>query len=381
MKTRVAAVKAPDYRDAEDSVFRAVDLLGGVSFLKPGWKVLIKPNLLVGYPPDRAVNTHPAVVEAVVKLVKEAGCEPLMGDSPVVGRGDFHYRAPGYAALCRKYGVPWVNFEDDAVEVEGRHTFKRIFIARAAYEADAIINLPKVKTHGQTYLTLSVKNMFGIVPGIRKAQWHFTAGRDLLRFGGMLTEVCYLKKPALSIVDGISAMHGNGPRNGQPYPLGYIFAGEDPTAVDTVICRTLKVSPDKVPTLNTAAKLNLGISSFDDIEIAGDLPFETDVADFRFPGRQSPADLGIWGKLPLVKSGTTSKPVIDNDKCTRCEECVEHCPAEAMSLVSDDGDKEGRVSIDLDLCIRCYCCNEVCPEGAVSVKEGWLWRLLPGLFK
>lgn len=379
MKVRIAAVKAPDYRDAEKAVFRAVDLLGGLSFLKPGWKVLIKPNLLFGISPEKCVTTHPAIVEAALKMVKEAGCHPVLGDSPIIGRGGFHYNKAGYKEICRKLDVPWANFEDDAVEVEGGRTFKKLLVARAALEADAIINLPKIKTHGQTLLTLSVKNMFGIVPGVRKAQWHLTAGRDVKQFCRMLVEICYLKKPALNIADGILALDGNGPRAGSPYKLGYIFAGEDPSAVDRVICQALGVKPEIVPTLAAAAELGLGETRLENIEIIGDDPFSAHTGDFLLPGRQSPTD--TYSRIPFLKDSVTSRPKIDRRKCSICEQCLEHCPAAAMSLAPKGKNETGELDVDLKLCIRCYCCSEICPEGAVSVEEGWLWKLLPGFLK
>lgn len=358
-------------------------MLGGISrFLQPGWTVLIKPNLLIGASPEKCVNTHPEVVKAVVKLVKEAGCSPIMGDSPAVGKGSFHARLAGYHQICAEMDVPWVDLEDNSVEVEGKVTFRRLTIARPVLEVDAIINLPKIKTHGQTYLTLAVKNMFGLVPGVRKTRWHLTAGRETEFFCRMLVEVCYLRKPVLNIVDGVIAMQGNGPRAGDPFDLGYILAGEDPSAVDRVICGMLRVKPSKLPTLSAAEKMGLGETRIENIEVLGDNISEARVKGFRFGGQHSPADLGTIGKLvPLVKKGITSQPKVDHEICTRCGECVEHCPAKAMSLSPESRRNGEKIKTDLDLCIRCYCCSEVCPEGAISVKQGWMWRLVPGFLR
>jgi uncharacterized protein (DUF362 family)/Pyruvate/2-oxoacid:ferredoxin oxidoreductase delta subunit len=383
MKYKVSLVKTASYDNVEASIQEAVDLLGGMDkFLKPGWKVLLKPNLLFGSPPEKCVNTHPEVLRAVVKMVKEAGCAPMIGDSPIVGSGVLHARLAGMLKVCREENVPWVNFEDDALEVQGKVVFKKLEIARYAIEADAIINLPKVKTHGQTYLTLCVKNMFGIVPGVRKSRWHMSSGRDVLDFAKMLVEVCYLRKPVLNVVDGILAMDGNGPRGGNPFPLNYIIAGEDPTATDCAICHLLDASTDKVPTLIAAQKMALGETNLNNIEILGEELGKARVKNFRFRGQMPPSDMSGFGFLvPLFKDGLTSQPKIDHNICDLCKQCLDHCPAIAMSLVHDHRREKDKLEIDLDLCIRCYCCSEICSEGAISVRQGWMWNLVPSFLK
>ena len=383
MKERVSLVKAASYEEAGTAVRRAVELLGGIEkFLQPGMRVLLKPNLLYGTAPDKHVTTHPAVVHAVIDIAKEAGCNPLMGDSPAAGTGSFHARKSGFRTLCEENKIPWISFEDDALEVRDQHVFKKLTIARIVDEADAVINLFKIKTHGQTYLTLAVKNMFGIVPGIRKAQWHMTSGADAVKFSEMLVEVCYLRKPVLNIGDGIIAMDGNGPRNGNPYPLGYIAAGSDPMAVDRVVTHLLKVKPAKVPTFKAGETLGMGVTELNKIEILGDDPAEAEVRNFKFGGQHLPSDMGTANTIiPFIRQATTSRPVIDNGICTRCKECVDHCPADAMELAADRSHADGKVLIDLDKCIRCYCCSEVCPEGSISVGQGWLWKYLPGFLK
>ena len=381
MTQPIAFVKASEYNSVASAVRKSLDLLGGIgNFLQPGMKVLLKPNLLFGVDPAKCVTTHPEIIRAVISIVRKAGAYPVMGDSPVIGTGSFHSKRAGYRDLCAELQVPWIDFENDAMEVEGKHAFKKITIARIVHEADAIINLPKVKTHGQAYLTLSVKNMFGIIPGVRKAQWHLTSGVDPLKFAEMLVEVCYLRKPVLNIVDGIMAMHGNGPRNGKPYPLGFIIAGADPSAVDKAICYMLGVKAEKVPTLIAASKLGVGETRLENLRFLGDHPEDAKVKGFQFVGQHLPSDMGKLNFLaPFARKATTSRPVIDHQTCTCCNQCVDHCPALAMRL---DGKVEaGKVLIDLDKCIRCYCCSEICPEGSVSVGQGWLWKFVPGMLK
>lgn len=382
LMNQVSIIHAKDYDQAEEAVRNSLELLGGINrFLQSGWKVLLKPNLLKGVAPEKCVTTHPAIIKAVITIVREAGCTPVIGDSPGTGNSKFHARKAGYLHICEEMDVEWVDFENDILEVKDKTAFKNLTVASAVMEADAVINLPKLKTHGQIYMTLATKNMFGIVPGIRKGQWHLSSGTDLENFCKMLVEICYIKKPVLNIVDGIIAMDGNGPGAGDPFPLGFIIAGEDPSAVDRVICDILKLRPEKLPTLAAAKSLNLGITELDKIEILGDDYSTAEVDTFNFTGQHLPI---IMGSNPLVsnaikslKKGLTSKPWISHDKCTQCSQCIDHCPADAMSLNKTKRDKKGKVIIDLNPCIRCYCCGEICPEGAISVKQGWMWKFVP----
>lgn len=383
MPETVALIKSDNYGNAETAVRKAVELLGGIDrFVRPGMRILIKPNLLFGLAPERCVTTHPEVVKAVVKLVKEAGAVPVMGDSPVMGPGSFHAKKAGFRDICRDFHVEWVDFENDSAEVPGLKAFKKLTIARIAAEADAIINLPKLKTHGQAYMTVAVKNMFGIVPGVRKAQWHLAAGKDAVKFGEMLAEVCYVRKPVLNIVDGIMAMDGNGPRNGNPFPLGCIAAGGDSAAVDETIFGILKLHPSKVATHTAAANLKLGVTDAAEIELLGDDPERFDARNFRFGGQALLSDMGKFNFLvPYVRNGVTSRPVVSHSVCTQCRQCIDHCPAKAMELSPDKKISAGKVTIDLNKCVRCYCCSEVCPEGAISVGQGWMWKFAPGILK
>ena len=384
--TKVSVVKADDYKNAEDAVRKSVELLGGIEkFLKPGWKVLLKPNLLKGVSPEKCVTTHPTVIQAVIKLVREAGCTPVVGDSPGTGNGRWHSQKAGFRRICEEMAVEWVDFEADFVEIKDKGSFKNLTIARPVIEADAIINLPKIKTHAQIYITLAVKNMFGIVPGVRKAQWHLSSGRDLDSFCKMLVEICYIKKPVLNIVDGILAMDGNGPGAGDPYPLGYIVAGEEPSAVDRIICDILKLKPSKVPTFKALESLKLGVTDLSLIQVVGDDYSTAEVDNFRFRGQYLPSEMGAHPVIAeiakMLRGGLTSKPWITHETCTQCGQCVEHCPAEAMSLQKLKGNDKEKVIIDLNPCIRCYCCSEICPEGAISVKQGWMWKFVPNSFR
>ena len=373
-KSKVAIVKCKDYQEEKvyEAVRESVDLLGGIgSFIRNGDRVLLKPNLLSGKTPEKAVTTHPSVVSAVVRLVKDAGGNPCIGDSPGIGGLKRVAEKAGIKEVADIMGVKLVEF-GEAVDVENRrgHIFKRFEVAKAFLEADVIINLPKLKTHGQMLLTLCVKNNFGFVVGNRKAKWHLKAGVDVDFFAQMLLDLYLLIQPRLTIMDGIVAMEGDGPGNGDPRKVGLIFAGIDCVAIDTVICQTLGIPSDDVYTIRAARQRGIGETDLKEIEVLGESLGEIKVKDFKLPKTH---DIGFH--IPkflsnFLKNIITSMPEIDYTKCRLCQVCVDSCPSQTMKTVN------GKVNIDYKSCIRCFCCQELCPEGAVGIKRGWLSDIL-----
>ncbi|HKJ89380.1 MAG TPA: DUF362 domain-containing protein, partial [Gammaproteobacteria bacterium] len=324
---------------------------------------------------EAAVTTHPAVVEAAIILVKEAGGVPVVGDSPGIGSAVKIAERCGVMEACRRTGAGFMELTDlVVVENPGGHTFKRLEVAREALEVDGIINLPKLKTHAQMMLTLGVKNLFGCVPGKRKPQWHLSAGVDNLHFAGMLLDLHDMLSPRLTIMDGITGMEGNGPGSGDPVDLGLIFASPDAVAMDAVITRALGADNRDVPILRCSGIRGEARCDPDNAGVLGLTRDELRVRGFDFPPQ---VHLNFASRLPYfldrrLRKALTSRPHVEDRACTLCNVCVEVCPARVMT-------NEGRIKIDFDACIRCYCCQEMCPRGAISSKEGWLKRLVPGL--
>ena len=166
-KALVSLTACSDY--SPDAVRAAVacvmDHLGGMkSFVSPGQSVLLKPNLLTDREPDAAVTTHPEVVRALIRLVKESGGRPSVGDSPAnVTKIDRVWERTGFRAMCEQEGVPLINFEKagSTPVTVGSVSFS---IAQPVLDADVVISVPKVKTHMLTIFTGAVKNLYGIVP-------------------------------------------------------------------------------------------------------------------------------------------------------------------------------------------------------------------------
>ncbi len=369
--TTVALVQCTDY-DRErtyEAVKRAVDLLGGIgAFVRPGQQVLLKPNLLKAGSPDAAVTTHPEVLRSVIRLVRSAGGDMAAGDSP--GLGDLRRVAEktGILSVLDEEGIPLADLAQP-IEIRGTGRFQRFEVARITQEVDAIINLPKLKTHGMTVLTGAVKNLFGCIPGKRKVQWHFNSGVDHDAFVLMLVELSALLKPRLTIMDAIVGMEGNGPGSGDPKKIGAVLAGTDPVAVDLVAAAVVGVAPESLPVIRAAAKARIGISSLAQVRLVGDPLGDIRIRDFRLPPREHTEwSIPGWAKKGL-KDALTTRPVIDHHACIRCGICQTDCPQQAISSTSRG------LAIDYRRCIRCFCCQEFCPQGAITVGKGWALRL------
>ncbi len=354
------------------AVDKAVEELGGIDrFVGKGARVLLKVNLLFGRSPEKQVNTHPEVVRAMIRLVKKAGGKPLIGDSPALGSATKAAAKCGIADVAKSEGVEVIDFNRPVVVDNPSETrFKRFKIDQAVLDADTVINLPKLKSHGQMTLTLGVKNIFGVVPGQRKSQWHLSAGTDRMHFARMLVDLYRKVSPELTLLDGIIGMEGNGPGTGDPKKLGVIAASDDAVALDAVICEIVGLKREQMPTALAAEEMGVGQTRLEKITIAGEDIGEFQVGDFVFP----PAG-EMMGMFPgflrePLRNWLTTRPVLDPGLCKMCLICVKNCPAEVIT------ERGSSLKFDLDRCIRCFCCQEMCPEGAITVGHGPLARLL-----
>jgi uncharacterized protein (DUF362 family)/Pyruvate/2-oxoacid:ferredoxin oxidoreductase delta subunit len=352
-----------------DSVFRSIEdglkLLGSISeFVKKGDKVLIKPNMLIGEIPERAVNTHPVVVESIARLVLEAGGIPVIGDSPMSGTASNASKKNGYDKVAEKLKIKIVDFTNPIRrEFKEGKMFKSFEVDKSIVENDKIINVAKLKTHTQMYLTLCVKNMFGSIVGRDKLKWHFIAGTSYDIFAKMLLDIYSFTKPALNIIDGIVGMEGYGPLTGSPREIGALILGRDGVSVDRVACEIIGACYKDVPIFKANEELRAGVSRLEDIKIIGDDILRLKVKDFKFPHLEvvDASFLPGWAKN-LIKDITTSRPYVIKTKCRACKMCIEFCPAKTIALVNDYPE------INYKNCIRCYCCVEACKFKAMIVK-------------
>jgi uncharacterized protein (DUF362 family)/Pyruvate/2-oxoacid:ferredoxin oxidoreductase delta subunit len=371
MKSTVSIVRCQTYDEKEvlNGLRKSIDLIGGVSqFVKGGDRVLIKPNLLYGKNPEKAVTTHPSIVKGVVQIVREAGGIPSIGDSPSIGSLTRAAEKAGIKRVADEMNCPLVEFDQPVLPKErGGRFFRQLEIDRTVLEADVVINLPKWKTHAQMLLTLGVKNLFGCIPGPKKALWHLKAGDDRKRFAQMLVDLYQIIQPSLTILDGIVGMEGNGPGSGDPIPMGLILASRDALNLDQVVCDLIGISRDSLLTNRVAFTDGIGR---DWIEIVGEPIDEVKIPHFSLPNL---TELG-WG-LPgflkrALKNALTSKPAVAEELCEACDRCEEICPPKALKRKGEE------LVFDYGECIRCFCCLEVCPAGAISIKPGWALKFI-----
>lgn len=272
--TKVSLTRCSDYNDKKVNacLLRHFELLGGLGqYISRGDKVLIKPNMIAPKPAQSPAQTNPVVIIELAKILLDFGARPFVGDSPAWADAAACATALGIVEPLGKLGVE-IKQLDRPVSRRLQTCGTKIGISSVALDADKIINLPKLKTHQQLVATIAVKNMFGTVSGKAKAVWHYRKGRTFEGFCTMLIDVYRLANPVLTIVDGIVAMEGPGPINGNPKKFGWLIGGTDPIAIELVCCDLMGVSPESLPIIQTARKIGFGCMDKKDIQILGDLP-------------------------------------------------------------------------------------------------------------
>lgn len=240
-------------------------------------------------------------------------------------------------------------------------------------DADFIIDIPKVKTHVMVGMTCAVKNLFGTVPGLSKAEFHmrFPAPED---FGGMLADLCEAVRPDMVVADGIVAMEGDGPASGTPYALGLILGGQSAYDVDLAVCRLMGLAPQRVPYLAAAVRRGLCAAQVEEGVLCGDVQAAAPRAGFCLP--TSMMDLTFAQKAPRpirwlvpgAEKWVAPRPKVKRALCIGCGKCAEICPGRTIRV------QGGKAHISRAGCIRCFCCHEMCPVKAIEVRRFALFR-------
>ncbi len=376
--TDVAIVPCSSYEESEvwTALAHVLEPLGGLDWVMPNMKIAIKANLVSMMKPDRAATTHPALLTALVKMLREKGAQVVIGDSP----GGLYnaamlnrvYNATGMkqaedagAVLNRNFEIREAHFEDAMVAHDFTYT---------AYldEADAIIDFCKLKTHGMMGMSASAKNMFGVVPGTFKPEYHFRYP-DHLDFAKMLIDLnrYFAPKMKLCIADAVMGMEGNGPTQGKPRHLGALLASASPHALDLACAKLIGLTPNDVPTLQVANELSLIPNEASMLKIYGDLDALC-VTDFDNIHVRRSLQFEGHGKFAsmFVRSALRAEPRVMKKQCVGCAECAKICPAHVITM------KDSKPVIDRKACITCFCCQEFCPVGAMKVHRPIIARLL-----
>lgn len=347
-------------------------LSGQAALLGPHSRVLLKPNLLAKHTPAQGVTTHPAVVTAVIRALKKRGVTNItLADSSggvyTEASMDSIYRASGLAAVCEAEGVRlWPGIDSGPRKADGVlvHEFN---LLAPVLESDFIIDLPKVKSHVMTGMTCAVKNIFGCIPGLQKAELHMRFP-DRAQFGQMLCDLYETVAPKLVIADGIIGMEGDGPAGGSVREMGILLGGEDGFAVDLAAAKLIGMDPAQVPYLAAGMAAGRCAARFDDAKLAlGSDPL-VPIEDFVLPASfaainfQNRAPRFLRWAMPAATRFAAPHPVIRRAKCVGCGKCAEICPGHTISLANR------KAYIDPAGCIRCFCCHEMCPAKAIDVR-------------
>ena len=349
----------------DEIVNKVLEPFNLISVIKPKSKVLIKPNLLGNYNPEQAITTHPSVVEAIIKILKIFDVDIYLGDSPgnsLIGIQNI-WETTGISRLAKKYNVNLVSFEAcGSQEIKTNITnIKSIHLSKILFDVDYIINVPKLKTHTLTGFSCGVKNLYGCVPGARKAEYHKLAPKKE-NFILVLNEIYNIlkNKIVVTIVDGIEGLEGNGPGiNGEKRNYNGVFASTDAKVLDEFILSLIYKNKTK--------------QNFKEIEVIGDK-----LNRFNFDNVKLPSTKLLYALPPKMTNLLIKylgdlvwiKPYIDNKKCKKCAQCIKACPAKAVKI-----DKNKNLFVDLKQCISCFCCHELCENKSIKIKTSLLAKL------
>jgi len=340
----------------------------GKEALKPGMKVFIKPNCVGAFAPELAITTHPVFLEAVVEILKEYTDDITVGDNPATKEIVPVMKKCGLYEIVQKHGLKVLNGQDlVTIRNPQAKIFSEFQVSREMVETDLLVNLPKLKTHSLTYMSVAEKNLFGFVYGLSKAGWHVRANNPL-QFGEALNDLygaileAYAGRKMLHICDGVLGLEGEGPGTaGRPKAAGVILASFDAVSLDRVAASVCNLDPEKIFVTKIATERKYGEGNLEKIEILGE-----SLDSFRDLKFQEPVNPHSTFGLRLLKYSflrnlLLEHPRIDHVRCIKCGECAKICPPQALR--HRKGNFPNLRKTD---CIRCWCCAEVCPKNAIK---------------
>ena len=381
MKSKVVLLPCGEYD--EEKVYtllkQGLYLVGGVEALIPkDAKILLKPNLLKRAEVEKAVITHPVVVGAFARILRENGYEQIvLADSCGHGTTQAVIRGTGMDTYLEKYQIPAIDYSEGIkVDYPQGIQAKEFILPKELLEQNCVISLSKMKTHALERITGAVKNSYGFVYGFHKAKGH-TQYPSADSFARMLIDLNKCVAPKLYVMDGIVAMEGNGPGSGDPVQMNVMLMSTDPVALDSVFSRLVYLKPEMVPTNYHGEKMGLGTWKEEEITLLtpdGEISMSEAVKRYgnpQFNVDRTEVRRNIWTRMAGALNIFQKKPYIENDKCVHCGICVQSCPVPGKAVDFRKG-KDKPPVYDYKKCIRCFCCQEMCPKKAIKVK----WKIL-----
>lgn len=362
-----AVVSCPDYSEenVRAALEEAIGSLGGFWFAEKGRKIVIKTNLVVMKKPEYAAITHPMMLYVLSEMLIERGCEVVIGDSPgglfTAAYLAAFYRATGLTAVEKTGAKLNYDTRTKRAPMDGK-VVKELDYTAYIDEADFIIDFAKLKTHGMLAFTGAAKNLFGVVPGTTKPEYHYRYPKTE-DFADMIVDINEFVKPGLCLIDASTCMEGNGPSNGTPRHMGALIASKSSFNADLVGSKLIGLDPKDVPYLLAANKRGLCPASADEINVYGD------IEKYVIPDFKKMPEVHIGFNNGFVKKLFERKPSVIADKCRECGECMKVCPGKAIKL-------SPKPVIDRKKCIRCFCCQEFCPFSAMEAKRTFIAKLI-----
>ncbi len=356
-----------DAAEVRASIDRHFEALGVDNDIRPGMKVTLKPNMLAARYPEQAVTTHPAVIGAVAGWLRDRGVDSItLADSPggIYKHGNLRgvYEAGGYMALK---DMAELNFDTgfQTVMCPENYISKSFNIINPVKNADYIINIAKLKTHGLTTVTGGIKNLFGVIPGLQKPECHMKYP-NIGDFCRMLIELALVVRPQVTVIDAVETMEGNGPMNGKPRYMGLTLSSRDIFAQDYYAALLMGVPPEKVPLVRIACEMGLILPN--EITTTG---YDAAPADppYMLPDSipENNHNFILRSAGALISRVWCPVPKIDTEKCKGCGKCAESCPMQIIKI-------ENKIAgMSLKKCISCFCCQEMCPFDAVRISHKW----------
>lgn len=345
---------------------------GNRTRIKRSKRVLLKPNLLGAFAPERAVTTHPVLLEALIRHFLALGKEVWIGDSPGgTANVESVWKVCGISDLAERYPIKLVNLSTAGFR-ELNYEGIPVKISEVFWKCGIVINVAKYKTHGLVGFTGALKNLYGLVPGLVKSDYH-SHYPNSMDFSRLLLALYGLVRDRLSysFIDGILGMDGLGPSGGRPRDFGLLLGSRSVSSLDFTAARMMGFRLDDVPYLRPALQMD-GVlpsrihvpTSFRDFELP-----DVDIRAVQFSNR-------FLRHVPraarhLMERFYSKRPVI-SDRCQKCGICVKSCPVQAISAPG----KFTFPKIDPSKCIKCMCCHEMCTYGAIDIHKTLLTRII-----
>jgi len=383
MDSRIYIARCTDYKPGKiyHHIGQFFHYVGGIrQYVKPGMKVLIKPNLCSGHPPEKAVTTHPVLVEQIVKLMMEQGADVTIGDNPI-GQVEKKliekiWEVTGINNVVKRTGCRKSMLDNDGFQKKTLYLNGKSFdyhISKECLNADLVINVPKFKTHLLMGFTGAVKNMLGIVPGRSKVKLHsFAPAKE--EFSKVLVEVFSQRVPEFTVMDAIEGIEGDGPTTrGEKRKFALLMISSDALLVDAISTRLMGLEAEQILTNRDARDRGLGQTDSPHIYLDGFRALSgCIIPDFKMPTTFGYSNAKVIKKLFDIAKFTIT---IAGEKCAKCLRCMDNCPVEAIYKTGIG------LSIDKTKCIQCMCCLEICPVGAVEVAKSKFYQQLKELRK